>query len=825
MAGPDNIIPPQGPQDDPDHLSAKDMEDKIMEEVDPVAFRSGLTEDASLTSQRVFAIGGLVATLGREAEPTPETRKEPTYESTDFNPYSNQGGDERNRIYNEHMAGTAEGKIAGVMGDYKGLSAAEVEKRKREEAYATAVMTSTAIMSAQKLQAYQDSFGGGGMFGEDWKQPEMTYEEYSQAVDGVTTAHETEFKPAAAGAAESVDRLDREQFRRDNEQIGQEAQTYLTDLSQRLETTTDPAERAQLERTIEVARQYYGIPEGAELTMENAQRFRATSAALMQNERWVTQNRALIGTAQQALGEMVTELEAQRDSIGQITTTEEAMVIAERMQTDASAFISGIDEQSAVGVLAMGLQGEAQAARAEGNTQKAEMLETTAAMLSETDPEQRAQLIQQYEQQIEQLRQAPGADDPTSETGQSLQYMESMVGIAKGEGTAKEFMQQTLDAQNAEIERMAAEGDVEGLKAALQARSEQQLAFTQNAQNMLTQTMESIDQSADITRQLYEVTRERDRLFNEAIKDGNITEAEQDKIMELTQQRESLLEQFTEKREELGQVYDRAKLALENDVMRSYVSEETLQRADMIVARLERADRANQAAMVLEQAREHPGMLVLEGDPAAISAQLEGAAGAINELKATEAVITDDTITQLSTEHGLDQSVIRQMVEQEHLEINENTQALIFSRGNDLSNSSIAIPLFGPLDYNETLFSPVPISQTDWSTYDPAANYGVYGGNQQCFADSDDFHKYDPPPSEDSVTPSYNKPWYESAWDTTTDFMASIFGSDDPAPATTPSSDPLNPLAPENIMLAENNNTTTGAAPGNQGGSGGTGMA
>ena len=824
MAGPDNIIPPQGPQDDPDHLSAKDMQDKIMEEVDPVAFRSGLTEDAALTSQRVFAIGGLVATLGREAEPTPETRKEPTYESTDFNPYSNQGGDERNRIYNEHMAGTAEGKIAGVMGDYKGLNAAEIEKRKREEAYATAVATSTAIMSAQKLQAYQDSFGGGGLFGEDWKQPEMTFEEYSAAVDTVVTEHETVFRPAAAAATTSIDRLDRQQFRRDNEEIGRQAQGILTDLSSQLEAATDPAERAQLEQTIAAARKYYGIAEGADLTMENASRFRANSAALMQNERWVHENRQLIGTAQQALGEMVTALEEQKESIGNVSSVDEAMEIANKMQSDQTAFIASMNDEAALGVLAMGMQGEAAQARAAGDTQRAEMLESTTAMLTEADPEQRALLIQQYEQQIEQLRQAPGADDPTSETGQSLQYMQGMVSIAKGETSAKDFMTQTIEAQNAEIQRMASEGDLDGLKAALQARAEQQLQFTSQAQEMLTQTMLSIDESATITQDLYDVSRERDRVFNAAIADGNITDAERTQLLELTERRDALYEQFKGKREELGQVYDQAKLALGNDVMRSYISEETRAQADMVLARLEAADRSNAAALVLEEARRNPGMLVLRGDPLEISAQLEGAAGSINNLKAAGAEITDDTITELSTQHGLEESVIRQMVEQEHLEINHDTQALIFSRGNNLSNSAMAIPLFGPLDFNETLFTPISISEIDLETYDPNMNFGISGGASQCFADSDAFHMYDAPASETSVTPSYNKPWYESAWDTTTDFMSSIFGGDDPAPATSPSSDPLNPLAPDNIMLAENN-TTTGAAPGSQGGSGGTGMA
>ncbi len=96
-----------------------------------------------------------------------------------------------------------------------------------------------------------------------------------------------------------------------------------------------------------------------------------------------------------------------------------------------------------------------------------------------------------------------------------------------------------------------------------------------------------------------------------------------------------------------------------------------------------------------------------------------------------------------------------------------------------------------------------PIQTTPVTSKDILGNDWAsgYGGSYTSFADSDEFHKYDPPPSDKGITPSYNtKPaWYEVAWDTTTDFMKSMFGGG----SSKPGAADANP-----VMLAANTPAT-----------------
>ena len=126
---------------DPMIPTLDDALEEAMRDADPEAHKAGLREDATISSSRIFAAGSLIAALGRD-NLTPETHTEPTNQAADYTPY---GHDEDlvNRIGNEHMAGTAEGKIAGTIGARKEEELYLKEKEKEEERISAYILANT----------------------------------------------------------------------------------------------------------------------------------------------------------------------------------------------------------------------------------------------------------------------------------------------------------------------------------------------------------------------------------------------------------------------------------------------------------------------------------------------------------------------------------------------------------------------------------------------------------------------------------------------------------------------------------------------------------
>lgn len=120
----------------------------------------------------------------------------------------------------------------------------------------------------RRNQAAIAAFGGGGLYGGDWKTPTMTEQKYSDEVDSVTGKEHDEFKAAVEQANKALDKLTKAQAKMEADTLAsnQKIMDQLMGLiEKRNATEKGSAEYKQLQDTIDFTMMHLGITEEPKL--------------------------------------------------------------------------------------------------------------------------------------------------------------------------------------------------------------------------------------------------------------------------------------------------------------------------------------------------------------------------------------------------------------------------------------------------------------------------------------------------------------------------------------------------------------------------------
>lgn len=707
-----------------------DALEAAMKDADPQAYAQGLREEAAITTSRVFAAGSLIAALGRDMS-RPETQHtEPTNQATDYTPYGHDSN-LQTRIGNEHMAGSAEGKIAGTIGSERSLEYYLEEKRREEDRMA-------AYVAAQALSDADAA----------WAVSSMTFEELEDAVQNYAQQSQTVVQRAAQ-VSDNVSRFIDEN--RVSQQRMQGMSTTVdqmrTDIQAQLAAAPDDATRARLQARLDLLEDT-----GASISAGN-QAVAQRGAAL---EQFMLENDLNIRNTQQR---------------------------TERLQ---------------------------------------ERLEEVRNM---TGDEAKAAMLQRQTQRLEQMRELP----QTPETARAIAEMERRI-------------QQT--------QRMT--GDQ--AKDALQARLEHNLAHAQEDLERFKLRSEALDGMTESFRDYERSSLEYNQYLLDAQRDGVVSPEEsaelQRRMVELRQKHQQIDAQLENYQTQARQAaHDHARAVGSNtnlDAEQAREAQAEGQAADATSSAAGDARLAETRALIasrLAQGRiaDHvagePGMqptvrpipqerqssLEILADKVA-TAKVEGRSltdAEIMELRALPAIGRRD-INLAAQTVGMDLSRSPAM-QRNHSATSPTTDAAAggpTASAGPVRESSFS--LFGPSGFNRTQVPYSPIVTSGYSNASLVNNYGISGGNYTSFADSEDFHRHDAPATElAGVTPSYNKPWYETAWTATSDFMSSMFGGQNQNTAPT-----TNTLGQQpGVMLASNDPNANRITPVAGTGGGGGAMA
>ncbi len=690
---------------DADIPGLDDAIEAAMLDADPEAYKQGLREDATISSSRVFAAGSLIAALGRD-NATPQTHSEPTNQASDYSPYGHDE-DLQTRIGNEHMAGSADGKIAGTIGAERSHEYYLEEKRREEDRMA-------AYVAAQALSDADSA----------WARSSMTFEQLEEAVQNYAQQSQTVVQRAQQ-VSDNVSRFIDEN--RVSQQRMQGMSTTVdqmrTDLQAQLAAAPDETTRAQLQARLNLLEDT-----GASISAGN-QAVAQRGAAL---EQFMLENDLNISNTQQRTERLQERLEEVRNMSGD----------------------------------------EAKAAMLERQTQR-----------------------------LEQMRELP----QTPETARAIAEMERRI-------------QQT--------QRMT--GDQ--AKDALQARLEHNLAQAQEDLERFKLRSEALDGMTESFRDYERSSLEYNQYLLDAQRDGVISPEEsaelERRMVELRQKHQQIDAQLENYQTQARQAaHDHARAVGSNtnlDAEQAREAQAEGQAADassiaagdarlaetraLIASRLAQGRIADHVAgdpglqpTVRPIPQERQSSLEILADKVA-QAKVEGRSltdAEIMELRALPAIGRRDINLAAQT---VDMDLSRSPAMQRNHSASPSTDAA--AGGPTASAGPVresSFNLFGPSGFNRTQVPYSPIVTSGYSNASLVNNYGISGGNYTSFADSEDFHRHDAPATElAGVTPSYNKPWYETAWTATSDFMSSMFGGQNQNTAPT-----TNPLGQQpGVMLA-----------------------
>lgn len=689
---------------DADIPGLDDAIEAAMRDADPEAYKQGLREDATISSSRVFAAGSLIAALGRD-NATPQTHSEPTNQASDYSPYGHDE-DLQTRIGNEHMAGSAEGKIAGTIGAERSHEYYLEEKRREEDRMA-------AYMAAEALSDADSA----------WAVSSMTFEELEEAVQNFSQQSQAVVQRAAE-VSDNVSRFIQENQVSQQRMQGMSATVdqMRTDLQAQLAAAPDDTTRAQLQARLDLLEDT-----GASISAGN-QAVAQRGAAL---EQFMLENDLNINNTQQR---------------------------TERLQ---------------------------------------ERLEEVRNM---TGDEAKAAMLERQTQRLEQMREAP----QTPETARAIAEMERRI-------------QQT--------QRMT--GDQ--AKDALQARLEHNLAHAQEDLARFKLRSEALDGMTESFRDYERSSLEYNQYLLDAQRDGVISPEEsaelERRMVELRakhQQIDAQLENYQTQARQAA--HDHARDAGTNtnlDAEQAREAQAEGQAADASSLAAGDARLAETRALIasrLAQGRiaDHvagePGMQpTVRHIPQERQSSLEIIADKVATAKIEGRSLTDAEIMELRALPAVgrrDINLAAQTVDMDlsrspAMQRNHSAPTTDAAAGGPTASAGpvreSSFSLFGPSGFNRTQVPYSPIVTSGYSNASLVNNYGISGGNYTSFADSEDFHRHDAPATElAGVTPSYNKPWYETAWTATSDFMSSMFGGQNQNTAPT-----TNPLGQQpGVMLA-----------------------
>lgn len=684
-----------------------DAIEAAMRDADPEAHTAGLREEAAISASRIFAAGSLIAALGRD-NIQPETQHtEPTNQATDYTPYGHDSN-LQTRIGNEHMAGTAEGKIAGTIGAERAAEYHQEEKRREEDRIA-AYLAGQALSNADKA----------------WATPLMTFEELEEAVQNHAQQAQTVIQRAQQ-VSSNVSRFIEENRVSQQRMQGMTntVDQMRTDLQAQLAAATDDETRAALQGRLNL--------------LEN------TGASISAGNQAVSQRGA---TLEQFM--MENDLN--------IRNTQER---TERLQS---------------------------------------RLEEVRNM---TGDEAKAAMLERHSQHLEQLRDMP----QTPETARAIREIERHI-------------EQTRNMTGDEA------------KAALQARLEQNLAHAQESLKRFNLRAEALDGMTESFRDYERSSLEFNEYLLQAQRDGVITEAEnaeiQRRVEELERKHKQIDAQLENYEEQARDNSRRHATAARTDTnLDAEQAREAQQEGEAADASAQAAQDARQTEMkaavltrltqgrIADYAAGEPGQQAPQRHiPQERQSSLEILADKVVEAKLAGRTLTNAEIMELRDLPAIGRRDISAAAQSVGMDLSGSpaivqrnpiptaTDAVVSNPADSVgAPRETSFSLFGPNAYNRTQVPYTPIVTTGYSSAALIDDFGITGGNYTSFADSIAFHQYDPPTTElAGVTPSYNKPWYETAWNATTDFMSSMFGNDGKAPVN-PTIDPLG-QGPQ-VMLA-----------------------
>jgi hypothetical protein len=124
----------------------------------------------------------------------------------------------------------------------------------------------------ETVNAAVAAFGGGGLFGEDWKTPTMSEKEFNREVDHVTGEGQDNFNRAARDAEQSLDELEeatREAAQAQSQNRQNLEQRLIELIKERNQTPENSQRYNDLQNTIEFTMQHMGITEEPTVPSEN----------------------------------------------------------------------------------------------------------------------------------------------------------------------------------------------------------------------------------------------------------------------------------------------------------------------------------------------------------------------------------------------------------------------------------------------------------------------------------------------------------------------------------------------------------------------------
>lgn len=405
-----------------------------------------------------------------------------------------------------------------------------------------------------------------------------------------------------------------------------------------------------------------------------------------------------------------------------------------------------------------------------------------------TGDEAKAAMLERQTQRLEQMRELP----QTPETARAIAEIERRI-------------QQT--------QRMT--GDQ--AKEALQARLEQNLAHAQEDLERFRLRSEALDGMTESFRDYERASLDYNQYLLDAQRDGVVSPEEsaelQRRMTELRQKHEQIDAQLQNYQTQARQAsHDHARAAGTNtnlDAEQAREAQAEGQAADATVQAAGDARLAETRAIIaarLAQGRiaDHvagePGLQpTVRPIPQERQSSLEILADKVAAAKVAGRTLTDAEIMELralpqigrrdisAAAQSVDMDLSRSPAMQRNGPTSPSTDAAL---GGPISSTGPAressFNLFGPNAFNRTQVPYSPIVTSGYSNASFVNDFGISGGNYSSFAESEEFHRHDAPTTElAGLTPSYNKPWYETAWTATTDFMSSMFGGQNKTTAPT----------------------------------------
>ncbi len=708
---------------DADIPGLDDAIEAAMLDADPEAYKQGLREDATISSSRVFAAGSLIAALGRD-NATPQTHSEPTNQASDYSPYGHDE-DLQTRIGNEHMAGSADGKIAGTIGAERSHEYYLEEKRREEDRMA-------AYVAAQAHQEAADA----------WKYATMSFEEFEEASNRVADRADSFVQSATAVNTRVSTFIDQDRQHAEREQqVVIEAQRQRQLLSRQLENETDPRTRQILEARIgAVDSAIAGVNQNIRIingyTDEQGVRHEGRRETFM---RYLEANETAIQYANLGKQETQQNLDNLRNMTGDQAKAEYISHLQDRIAQARENMANG------------------QGSREDNERLIREAERRLGQLETMSGDEAKAAFQRRLEQRLGKFDERLGELQSRSEALDNARDS-----LARYRDASNEFANHMLELSQTENPTQQQLDRAAELQAQLRSADQQSradLAYLNNQTRLLAQSHAADAADVNMSSQQAQVSASASDVDRDAARMGD----------------------------DLIQIQARASIV-------QNIAESAARQRLRVESGTDTPD---------EGPRYRPTATQEE-----TQASIDRAVGVLAAAKQEGRDLTREEFRELSNLPGLSWKVVRETAEDIGVQApTREEMGYTGPRTTDGATASgpgqyggdgyrggfndLEFRLFGYAPYSATTVPYSPIQPAGYSeTPQVSDNFGISGGAYSSFADNE-FNDTNPTIAETGgVTPSYSKPWYETAWDATSSFMSSVWSGIDTKPAN-PTANPL----------------------------------